>query len=193
MQSPYCWFVLDRLKGLNARPDVTVMIRPVRPGALRLPDTFRDRSPMEMAYFEADVQRTAAFLGLTYAQPDPSPVVFEPGCWVAAPNQPLVDRLYGLFAAACAQGQGLAFVDIVMPLIWDGRTRGWDAVLESVVSPLGLTPVDATETVTANEAEMYATGHWGVPLMVYRGEPFYGQDRFDQLVWRIGENDKGNP
>jgi len=32
---------------------------------------------------------------------------------------------------------------------------------------------------------MYAAGHWGVPLMVYRDEPFYGQDRFDQLLWRI--------
>jgi len=24
-----------------------------------------------------------------------------------------------------------------------------------------------------------------VPLMVYQGEPFFGQDRYDQLVWRM--------
>jgi len=24
-----------------------------------------------------------------------------------------------------------------------------------------------------------------VPLMVYDGEPFFGQDRYDQLVWRM--------
>jgi len=33
---------------------------------------------------------------------------------------------------------------------------------------------------------MVSAGHWGVPLMVYKGEPFYGQDRFDQLLWRMG-------
>ncbi len=32
---------------------------------------------------------------------------------------------------------------------------------------------------------MAAAGHWGVPLSVLDGEPFYGQDRFDLLVWRL--------
>ncbi len=30
-----------------------------------------------------------------------------------------------------------------------------------------------------------AAGHWGVPMMVFGGEPFFGQDRIDQLVWRL--------
>jgi len=25
----------------------------------------------------------------------------------------------------------------------------------------------------------------GVPLMAFNGEPFFGQDRFDQLRWRL--------
>ena len=29
--------------------------------------------------------------------------------------------------------------------------------------------------------------HWGVPLMVFQGETFYEQDRFDQLIWRMKE------
>ena len=28
-------------------------------------------------------------------------------------------------------------------------------------------------------------GHYGVPLMVFNGVPFFGQDRFDQLKWRM--------
>ena len=28
-------------------------------------------------------------------------------------------------------------------------------------------------------------GHYGVPLMVFDGEPFFGQDRFDQMKWRM--------
>ena len=27
--------------------------------------------------------------------------------------------------------------------------------------------------------------HYGVPLMVFDGEPFFGQDRFDQMKWRM--------
>jgi 2-hydroxychromene-2-carboxylate isomerase len=27
-----------------------------------------------------------------------------------------------------------------------------------------------------------------VPLLVFQGEPFFGQDRFDQLVWRLQQH-----
>jgi 2-hydroxychromene-2-carboxylate isomerase len=37
----------------------------------------------------------------------------------------------------------------------------------------------------ANAQAMINAGHWGVPLMVYRDEPFYGQDRFDKIPWRM--------
>ena len=30
-----------------------------------------------------------------------------------------------------------------------------------------------------------AAGHWGVPTMVYEGEPFFGQDRIETLRWRL--------
>jgi 2-hydroxychromene-2-carboxylate isomerase len=32
------------------------------------------------------------------------------------------------------------------------------------------------------------SGHGGVPLMIFRGEPFFGQDRFDQFFWRLRQN-----
>ena len=31
----------------------------------------------------------------------------------------------------------------------------------------------------------YDLSHYGVPLMVFDGKPFFGQDRFDQLKWRM--------
>jgi 2-hydroxychromene-2-carboxylate isomerase len=39
--------------------------------------------------------------------------------------------------------------------------------------------------IQQNEADQRLGGHYGVPLMVYDGEPFFGQDRYDQLVWRM--------
>ena len=36
-----------------------------------------------------------------------------------------------------------------------------------------------------DEQEPY---HWGVPLMVYEDEPFFGQDRLDLLEWRLEQS-----
>jgi 2-hydroxychromene-2-carboxylate isomerase len=38
-----------------------------------------------------------------------------------------------------------------------------------------------------NEAAQKRAGHWGVPLMVFESEPFFGQDRFDVLKWRMSQ------
>ena len=39
--------------------------------------------------------------------------------------------------------------------------------------------------IFANQDAQREGGHYGVPLMVFDGEPFFGQDRFDQLKWRM--------
>ena len=39
--------------------------------------------------------------------------------------------------------------------------------------------------VEANQIAQRAAGHWGVPMMTFNGEAFFGQDRFDQLKWRM--------
>jgi len=39
--------------------------------------------------------------------------------------------------------------------------------------------------IEANQAAQVEAGHSGVPLFAFRGEPFFGQDRFDLLVWRM--------
>ena len=39
-----------------------------------------------------------------------------------------------------------------------------------------------------NAKGMARTGHGGVPLMVWKDEPFFGGDRFDQFVYRLQEN-----
>lgn len=44
---------------------------------------------------------------------------------------------------------------------------------------------DAMEIVKENEAALEAAGHWGVPTMVFEGEPFFGQDRIETLRWRL--------
>jgi len=35
------------------------------------------------------------------------------------------------------------------------------------------------------DRSLRAAGHRGVPAIVLEGEPFFGQDRFDVLMWRL--------
>ena len=47
------------------------------------------------------------------------------------------------------------------------------------LSPVGRTAAEAAQT---------GAGHWGVPLMVFQGEPFFGQDRIEDLTWRMRQH-----
>ena len=50
---------------------------------------------------------------------------------------------------------------------------------------VGSGPEKFDAAIEENQTAHQAAGHWGVPLMVFEGEPFYGQDRIDLLVWRM--------
>ncbi len=39
--------------------------------------------------------------------------------------------------------------------------------------------------IKQNQDAQRLGGHYGLPLMVFDGEPFFGQDRFDQMKWRM--------
>ena len=47
---------------------------------------------------------------------------------------------------------------------------------------------DAATIIKQNEADNHASGHGGVPNGIFRGEPFWGHDRFETLVWRLKQN-----
>jgi 2-hydroxychromene-2-carboxylate isomerase len=46
-------------------------------------------------------------------------------------------------------------------------------------------PYDALVTRNHKMQESNLAAHTGVPLFVFNEEPFFGQDRIDQLIWRM--------
>ena len=103
--------------------------------------------------------------------------------------------------AATEQGKGLAFIEQVGRLIWGGTVTGWNEGnhLAEAISRAGLDLVELDKLVkaeaerldamiAANQDSQREGGHYGVPLMVFEGEPFFGQDRFDQLKWRMEQH-----
>jgi len=116
-----------------------------------------------------------------------------------AQEQPYIHRLTRLGVIAQEMGAGIEFAEQASGLIW--TTDDWhqgDALSQAAGrAGLDLAAMDATavreaarlESVIAdNEADHAAAGHWGVPTMVFEGEPFFGQDRLDVLLWRLEKN-----
>jgi len=152
-------------------------------------------------YLYRDVTRIAERLGLSFRWPQPDPVVQDLASGTIAADQPRIGRLSRLGVLAAEQGAGLAYVEAVSHLIWSGEVDGWDqgdhlarAAIAAELDPVALEAQAAAETdrldaaLVENEADQAAAGHWGVPLFVYRGEPFFGQDRLPDLQWRIAQN-----
>jgi len=142
--------------------------------------------------------RIAEYEGIPYAWPRPDPIVQEFPSRTVAAEQPYIHRLTRLGVAAAERGRGLPFVAEVSAVIWGGKVTGWHegAHLAEAAARAGLDLGELDTAIAAdpgrhdgviaeNQRALEAAGHWGVPTMVFEGEPFFGQDRIDLLVWRM--------
>lgn len=197
-RSPYSYLVTPRLVALERDHDVAANVRVVYPIAVRQPDFFARADPLWASYFLRDIGRSAEFLGLPFRWASPDPVRMDTATRAYPAEQPYIHRLTHLGVAAAERGRGLAFLDQVGRLIWSGEVTDWhlgDHLARATQrAGLDLAEMDAAiaadpdhyvAIVTANQDAQRAGGHYGVPLMVFDGEPFFGQDRFDQLRWRM--------
>lgn len=197
-RSPYSYLLVPRLIALEAQYDVVANVRPVYPLAVRTPEFFDSRDPLWGPYLLRDVFREAEYLGLPFRWPRPDPVYQDRATGRYPAEQPYIHRLTHLGVLAAEQGRGLRYLREVSHLIWSGECSGWNEGdhLDRAAARAGL---DAAASSAAAEREaprlravveqsqidQRAAGHWGVPLMVFAGEPFFGQDRFDQFRWRL--------
>lgn len=197
-RSPYSYLVTSRLVALEQEYDVEANVRVVYPIAVRQPDFFSGSDPLWFTYFLRDVFRSAEFVGLPFAWASPDPVLMDPKTRTYPMEQPHIHRLTRLGQAATERGKGLAFLNEVSGTIWSGKIENWhesDHLARAAErAGLDLAEMDAVVAaepdrldaiITASQQAQREGGHYGVPLMVFEGEPFFGQDRFDQLKWRM--------
>ena len=197
-RSPYSRLVTADLLQLREDYAVDVALRVVLPLAVRNPEALFDpanrKPPM---YIARDSIRRGEMLGRPIVFPtDPDPIVQDFRTMAVAKEQPYIYRLSKLGVEANRRGRGVELADRGAALIFGG-TRGWDKgdLLKNAVADAGLDleDLDAAiengdhlEEIERNHQALDAAGHWGVPTMVFRGEPFFGQDRIDTLRWRLG-------
>ena len=197
-RSPYSYLATPRLVRLSAEYDIEVALRPVLPIAVRLPNFFKQVNPLWPPYLLRDTMRIAQYLGIDYGWPRPDPIVQDGITREVAAEQPYIHRLTRLGIAAVERGRGLAFIDQVSQVIWSGKVVGWHEGphlaeasaragldLAELDAAIGADPAHFDAIIADNQGALEAAGHWGVPTMVFEGEPFFGQDRIDLLVWRM--------
>lgn len=196
-RSPYSYLAIGRYRALADSHDIDIMVRPVYPLAVREPDFFERNHPNWLAYTVRDMRRVADFHGISFGPPRPDPIVQDLGTRKIASDQPYIYRLTRLGQAAARRNKSLIFCHEVGALIWGGAT-GWhegDHLAGAAErAGLDLAELDAEAVaeaesldreIGANQAALDASGHWGVPTLVFDEEPFFGQDRIDIAKWRM--------
>lgn len=196
-RSPYSYLATRRYVELTEKYDLKINQRFVYPLAIRDPDFFEKNHPNWLGYTFRDMFRVAQYMGIPMAPPNPDPIVQDIATRKIADEQPYIFELTRMGQAASRRGRGLEFANEVSQMIWGG-TAGWHEGdhLEKATERAGLDyaelKAEATTEAAALDAEiadnqkaLEAAGHWGVPTLVFEGEPFFGQDRIDLAVWRM--------
>ena len=197
-RSPYSYLAVGRYRAMSETYDLDITLRTVWPIAIRDPDILFTGNPAAPRYIVMDSMRAAAFLELPIAWPRPDPVVQDPQTREIAKDQPHIYRIARLGQAATRRGKGLVFAHEASQLIWDGSVDGWNEGdhLAGAAERAGLDLAELDAEVASdaealdaeiaeNQAALEAAGHWGVPTLVFEGEPFFGQDRVEMAQWRM--------
>ena len=194
-RSPWSYLAVPRMCALARDFKVTVDTRIVQPIAIRDPGFFERTPKLWGRYFMLDLLRVVEFRGMKIDWPRPDPIAAgEP------PDSPLhpVLEVNPLGIAAAEFGRGLAFIDEVSQIIWNGEVDGWnegdhlssaaaraELDLAALRAWMDEDPARWRARLDANGDALEVAGHWGVPTVVFEGEPFFGQDRIDVLIWRL--------
>lgn len=203
MRSPYSYLASPRLLQIARDVDVPFHFRPVYPIAIRMPDFFEKSDPLWISYLVRDTGRVAEMTDVPFAWPKPDPIVQDMETRKISADQPHIRRLTRLAVAAEETGNGIEFYGEVSALIfsgeaWDEGSRLADAAqrsghdLAALDAAIAADPDGYDAKIAAYEAAQREAGHWGTPLLVFNGEPFFGQDRIDMCLWRMRQHGIGS-
>lgn len=197
-RSPYSYLATPRMVALEKEWALKFRVRPVYPIAVRLDGFFKAANPLWLPYLVRDVMREAQRHETPFMWPRPDPIVMDISTGEVAKTQPYIHRLTRLGVAAAERDCGLAFIFEVSTTLYGGTVLNWHegTHLAEASARAGLDLRDLDQAITRdpehfeaiikeNEAAHKTAGHWGVPTFAFEGEPFFGQDRIDALLWRL--------
>lgn len=183
--SPFGYLASERIEAVATKHDRQIVWHPVLLGAIfkisnQVPLT---EVPLKGEYSIRDFSRSSREHNIPYTHPDPFPVGAIAACratlWLrdnadASLNARTTDFVHAVFRAFFVDGQDITDVNILSSL---ANTLGIDA--EHMTAALG---EQAVKDALRQEVEnAIANGIFGAPFMIVDNEPFWGNDRIEQI------------
>ncbi len=194
-RSPYSYLSVGRYRAMTEEFDLNIALRPVYPLAIRQPDFFERNHPNWLGYTMRDMLRVAQFHDIPFGAPRPDPIIQNKVTRQIAEDQPFIRRVTRMGQAAARRGAGLVFAAEAGRMIWGGQENWHEGGhLERAIEAAGLGVEEIIAEVqgdrealdaeiAVNQDALEKAGHWGVPTLVFDGEPFFGQDRIEMARW----------
>ncbi len=180
-RSPYSYLSAPRVFALPERFDVEVRFRGVIPMVMRGQSVPRAKQ----LHTIRDVAREARRLGIPFGR------IHDPvgegalRCLLVAAHASRTDRERD-FVLAAGQAIWAEAIDVAtdggLQTVCQTAGIGWGEALAA------LWDGDLADQVERDTGALAALGHWGVPVMVLRGEMFWGQDRIEDLEAELAES-----
>ena len=194
-RSPYSYLILPRMLKLKNEYNVDVNFKIVYPIAIRLPEFFKDRNLFYFTTLMMDIKRKAKKLNMTLNLPiKPDPIKQNIITGKISENQPYIFDICHMGQLMCNRGKGMEFAHELSKLIWSVKNWNNDDLLEPLFAEFGEDLGEVRESIKSNEKSLIEeiemnqldqkeAGHHGVPLNVYKGKYYFGQDDpFEELI-----------
>ncbi len=179
--SPYGYFAAHRIDAIAKAHGRAVQWRPILLGLVFEVSGGRPLPsiPMKGDYARIDVARTARFHGIAWRQPSKFPISGQAACrafyWLAAQDPQTANRLaLALFKAYFADDRDISSPQVTVDVAAEMGIAG-PALAEALSDP-AVKERPRVETQRAIER-----GVFGSPYFIVDGEPFWGNDRLDQI------------
>ena len=193
-RSPYSYLILPRVIDLKTNHNLNINFKLVYPLAIRKPEFFKGKNFLTFfSHKMIDMRMVANRLNMPFFTPKPDPIKQSYLTGKISDQQPHIFNLCHLGQQAHLEGVGIELAFELSSLIF-GTKSGWNEEhnMAQACSKVGLNLADLKIKVKQNEEELIQqilknqedqklAGHHGVPLLVYKNQTFFGQDRFDDF------------
>ena len=194
-RSPYSYLILPRMLKLKNEYNVDVYFKIVYQIAIRLPEFFRKKNILYFASVMVDIKKKAKKLNMSLNLPiKPDPIKQNTITGKISDHQPYIFDICHMGQLMCNRGKGIEFAYELSKLIWNVKSWNNDDLLEPLFAEFGEDLGEVRESIKSNEISLIEeiemnqldqkeAGHHGVPLNVYKGKYYFGQDDpFEELI-----------
>ena len=194
-RSPYSYLILPRMLKLKNEHDIDVNFKIVYPIAIRLPEFFKNKNLIYFVSLKNDAKKKARKLNMSLnLPPKPDPIKQNTITGKISDHQPYIFDICHMGQLMCNRGKGIEFAYELSKLIWNVKSWNNDDLLEPLFAEFGEDLGEVRESIKSNEISLIEeiemnqldqkeAGHHGVPLNVYKGKFYFGQDDpFEELI-----------